>query len=153
VTIQVHVNRVDRWSETTGIDEGLLVGAARATLEEAGAHGEGELSVTLVDRSEIRELNAAWLDREGPTDVVAFDLGAGASVLGDVYLCPELALEAVELGEAASAREELVRLVIHGTLHVLGHEHPEGPERWESPMFELQERLVERVLEGGEKGC
>lgn len=153
MTVRVHVNRVDPWSEVTGIDEGLLVGAARTTLEAVGAGGEGELSVTLVDRDEIRDLNAAWLDREGPTDVVAFDLGTGASVLGDVYLCPELALEAVERGEAASAREELVRLVIHGTLHVLGHEHPEGPERWESPMFELQERLVERVLGGGEERC
>lgn len=153
MTIRVHVNRVDPWSEATGIDEGLLVGAARTALEAVDAGGEGEVSVTLVDRDEIRDLNAAWLDREGPTDVVAFDLGTGASVLGDVYLCPELALEAVERGEAASAREELVRLVIHGTLHVLGHEHPEGPERWKSPMFELQERLVERVLGGGEEGC
>ncbi|MFW6010459.1 MAG: rRNA maturation RNase YbeY [Gemmatimonadota bacterium] len=153
MTIQVHVNRVDPWSEATGIDQELLAGAARTTLEEAGSHRGGELSVTLVDRNEIRDLNAAWLDRKGPTDVVAFDLGDDTSVLGDVYLCPELALEAVERGEAASAREELVRLVIHGTLHVLGHEHPEGPERWESSMFELQERLVQRVLGGDEQGC
>ena len=41
---------------------------------------------------------------------------------------------------------ELLRLAIHGALHVLGHDHPDGPERWDSPMFDLQERLVEEVL-------
>ena len=46
----------------------------------------------------------------------------------------------------ASLTEELVRLAIHGTLHVLGHEHPEGEDRYTCEMFILQERLVQALL-------
>jgi len=44
-------------------------------------------------------------------------------------------------------REELARLAIHGVLHVLGHDHPEGDDRFASPMYVLQERLLEEVFE------
>lgn len=107
---------------------------------------EGELSVTCLDEEAMAALNRRWLDREGSTDVVAFDLGDGERLTGDVYLCP-----AVARRRAADAgvpfREEMVRLAVHGTLHVLGHDHPEGEERWSSPMFELQESLVARALD------
>ena len=43
-------------------------------------------------------------------------------------------------------REELARLVVHGTLHVLGHDHPEDDSRLRSPMWRRQERLLRRVL-------
>lgn len=112
----------------------------------AGAGREGELSVTCLDEEAMAALNRRWLDREGSTDVVAFDLGDGERLTGDVYLCP-----AVARRRAADAgvpfREEIVRLAVHGTLHVLGHDHPEGEERWSSPMFELQESLVARALD------
>ena len=49
-----------------------------------------------------------------------------------------------------SLDEELVRLVIHGVLHVLGHDHPEGSDRFTSPMFKLQERLVCQVFKHSE---
>ena len=44
------------------------------------------------------------------------------------------------------------RLSVHGTLHVLGHDHPEGSERADSPMFGLQERLVRAIMIGGSEG-
>lgn len=152
MSVQVHLNRVEPWEASTGVDAGLLERAVRATLEEAATSPEGELSVTLVDSDDMAALNAEWFGREGLTDVVAFDLGGEEGLLGDVYVCPRVALEAVEAGEAPNSREELVRLVIHGTLHVLGHDHPEGPERWESAMYALQERLVTRVLAPEEPG-
>ena len=46
-----------------------------------------------------------------------------------------------------SFRHELVRLAVHGTLHVLGHDHPEDDERDTSPMFRLQETLVRGILD------
>lgn len=146
MTVRVHLNGVGRWRASAEVDEELLERAVRSTLEAAAGDARGEMSVTLVESGEIEALNRRWLDREGATDVVAFDLGDGDEILGDVYVCPEVAGEAVRAGEAASSREELVRLVIHGTLHVLGHDHPEGPDRWESRMYRLQERLVARVL-------
>ena len=68
-------------------------------------------------------------------------------MVGDVYVCPAVArATASEVG--VSEEEELLRLVVHGTLHVLGHDHPVGEGRSESTMFELQEALVRQVMEG-----
>ncbi|MGB1655967.1 MAG: rRNA maturation RNase YbeY [Longimicrobiales bacterium] len=104
-----------------------------------------EVSVTLLDDARIQELNATYLERDRPTDVIAFSLGGTDGVLGDVYIGYEQAArQADEHGEILAT--ELLRLAIHGTLHVLGYDHPEGSERLESPMFVLQERLVAEVL-------
>lgn len=89
-------------------------------------------------------MNRHYLSRDRPTDVIAFELGDPPVVLGDVYLCPEVAeAEAEERGIDPS--REILRLVIHGTLHALGWEHPEGAGREESEMFRLQERLLEEL--------
>ena len=65
-------------------------------------------------------------------------------MLGDVYIAPEVAADhATELEIEAS--EEVLRLVIHGVLHVLGHDHPEGEDRQSSAMFRLQEELLGRL--------
>lgn len=128
------------------VDPAPLDRAARLVLRHVGVP-EAEISVTLLDDAGIAELNARWLGKDGPTDVLAFSLGTGPGPLGDVYVGAEQARrQAEELGEPFG--EELVRLVVHGVLHVLGHDHPEGPERTGSPMFELQEALVRRVLAG-----
>ena len=67
--------------------------------------------------------------------------------MGDVYIGYEQAhRQAGELG--FDPEEELVRLVVHGVLHVLGYDHPEGEDRTGSPMFERQEALVRAILEG-----
>lgn len=106
--------------------------------------GGGEISLTLVSDPEIRRLNREYLDRDRATDVIAFTLGDDP-LLGDVYVGMERAVDqAVEAG--VSIEEELVRLAVHGTLHVLGHEHPEGPDRLESAMFAVQERIVREVM-------
>jgi probable rRNA maturation factor len=93
----------------------------------------------------MRELNRRYLGKDRPTDVIAFTLGEGGDLVGDVYLgVGQARRQADELGIPLG--EELARLAIHGTLHVLGHDHPEGPDRELSPMFELQERLLREVL-------
>ena len=125
----------------------LGVRRALATLEPSSA----EVSVALVDDVCIAALNQRFLDEPGPTDVLAFSLGDGADVVGDVYVgFEQAARQAEELG--VSVEEELVRLAIHGTLHVLGHDHPEGEDRESSPMFVLQERLVGEVMRDAERG-
>jgi probable rRNA maturation factor len=50
------------------------------------------------------------------------------------------------LRQGVSAQEELLRLVVHGTLHVLGHDHPESDARTKSPMWRKQERILARVV-------
>lgn len=106
----------------------------------------GEVSVAFVDDEAIRTLNRRFLDRDRPTDVLAFGLhGEGEPPVGDVYVGLEQARRQADEREIA-LDEELLRLAIHGTLHVLGHDHPEGPERADSEMFRRQESLVRRVV-------
>ena len=130
-------------------DPGTIERAVHLALETAvGAEtpSRAEISVALVDDVSIALLNERFLDREGTTDVLAFSLGDAIDVVGDVYVGFEQASrQAAELG--ISLAEELVRLAIHGTLHVLGYDHPEDDEREESPMFALQERLVRRAMQ------
>lgn len=107
--------------------------------------GEGRramISVTFLGRDRMRRLNARYLGHDRPTDVMAFGLtGAGAEVVGDVYLCPWVAAREAR-ARGLQLRHELIRLVVHGTLHVLGWEHPEGENRAASPMWRRQERYV-----------
>jgi rRNA maturation RNase YbeY len=65
-------------------------------------------------------------------------------VIGDIYIAPDVARENARTA-GAPAREELTRLVVHGTLHVLGYDHPEGDGRDRSSMWKRQERLVRRL--------
>lgn len=152
--VEIHLNRVPAREEAEGEPlEAALRRGVRLALAAPGPEGpapaegrSGELSVTCLGEEEMARLNRRWLEREGPTDVIAFDLGSGERLTGDVYLCPAVARrQAAEAG--VSVREELVRLAVHGTLHVLGHDHPEGEDRWTSPMFELQEGLLARALD------
>ena len=143
---EVHVNGIDRWP-LVALSRGDVVRAARAALASQPGPHEGELSISFVDDAEIAELNLRWLDRAGPTDVIAFSLGSPESVLGDVYVSVDTAT-ANAAGLEIAAEEELLRLVIHGTLHVLGHDHPEGAGRESSEMFRLQEELLRGLRNG-----
>lgn len=131
----------------TDVPRESLERAVRAVLDRQGVD-EAEISVALLDDPAIRALNRAHLGHDRPTDVIAFALwDEGEPVVGDVYLGWEQALrQADEAG--VGAEEELVRLVVHGTLHVLGWDHPEAAaDRAESPMYRRQEALVREVLQ------
>jgi probable rRNA maturation factor len=118
-----------------------MVTAARSAIEADPGLTDGELSITLVGDDEMARLNVEWLDRTGSTDVIAFSLGSAESVLGDVYIAPDTARENAS-GLGVDLLEEILRLVIHGTLHVVGYDHPEGPDRSASEMYRLQEELL-----------
>ena len=144
--VTVHVNGIERWPRA-GVTRGDLIRAARAAIATHPGPNAGELSISLVDDAEISELNMRWLDRAGPTDVIAFSLGSPESVLGDVYISVDTATanaDELDIG----TEEELLRLVIHGTLHVLGHDHPEGAGRESSEMYRLQEELLRGLRSG-----
>jgi probable rRNA maturation factor len=121
--------------------ERLLEDAVVATVRARGLN-DAEISLTLLGDEAIADLNRRFLRHEGPTDVISFALfEEGELPVGDVYIGYEQALrQAADNG--VSAEQELARLAVHGTLHVLGEDHPEGEERVESPMWALQERIV-----------
>ncbi len=109
------------------VDVKLLKERARGMMAQTG-HRNSELSIALVDDAGIRELNAAWRQKKRATDVLSFSLLEGEGVghrgelLGDVVISVETA------ARQAAARhrgldEEVARLVIHGLLHILGHDH------------------------------
>ena len=136
-------------------------GSLRPRLERAvgqvlaweGARARVEL--TLLDAHAMRRLNRRATGRRGLTDVLAFALPQpDGALLGDVYICPAAAARWVKNGARArgnggGVEEELVRLAVHGTLHVLGYDHPDGPGRTRSVMWGRQERYVRRLLRGG----
>jgi len=127
-----------------------LAAAARAVLRAERVRS-ALLSITLVDRGTIARLNRDHLGHRGPTDVISFGFTRASDrdpVIGDVYIAPEVARVNAR-AHRTGARDELVRLVVHGTLHVLGHDHPDGVARTASPMWKRQEQLVRRIRGAG----
>lgn len=111
-----------------------------------GERRRAAVSVNFIGPARIRRLNAEWQGHDRPTDVLAFSLKQpGREPLGDVYVCPAVArAQAKSFG--VPLREELLRLVIHGTLHVLGHDHPAGRGWTQSTMWRKQERYLGCVV-------
>ena len=105
------------------------------------------VSLTLMTPRKMAALNMKHLQHDGPTDIITFGFRDPAGALiGDVYVCPSVAMANAK-AFGVSQREELLRLAVHGALHVLGYEHPDGERRTSSPMWKLQERLLKRVLQ------
>ncbi len=132
--------------------EGVRVPVALArvdALARAVLRGErvrdAALSFTFVTRRAIAGLNRRHLGHRGPTDIITFELAGapGVPLGGDIYISPEVAREhAVAFGRPV--REELARVVVHGTLHAIGYTHPEDAGREASSMWARQERYLAR---------
>ena len=119
---------------------------ARAVLRAEGV-ADALLSITFVTARRIAILNRRHLGHRGATDVISFGFvraRRGDPVVGDVYIAPDVARRNA-LVHGIAVREELARLVVHGTLHTLGFDHPEGGGRVTSPMWRRQEQLLRRL--------
>ena len=102
------------------------------------------ISVAFVGRTTIARLNRTYLGHDGTTDVIAFGMGRetpSMPAIGDIYICPEVARRNARRHSVALA-QELSRLVVHGCLHVAGHDHPDDESRTSSPMWKRQERVL-----------
>lgn len=153
MSLLVQVGTADAPADRFGSpDAAVLASRLRSAVEAAlrtEAYDDAEISLTLLADAAIAALNERYLDHEGPTDVLSFTLHEpGESPLGDVYIGWEQALRQAERLDVPAA-EELVRLAVHGTLHVLGHDHPAGEAREASEMWTLQERIVRSLVEAG----
>ncbi len=148
------------------VDVKRVAQLSRFVMDRLRVHPQAELCVKLVDEATIAELNEQWMDKEGPTDVLAFpmdELRPGLvneepeeGVLGDLVLCPQVAerqaAEARGKGQPGyTTTDEIDLLTTHGILHLLGFDHAEPEEHAE--MFGLQARLLTEwsaVLGGAE---
>lgn len=115
------------------VDLRRLRARARRVLAEL-CHAGSELSVALVDDAAMAELNVAWRGRRGPTDVLAFAQAEGehalhrGPLLGDVVISLDTARRQARRA-GRSTDEEVARLLVHGVLHLLGHDHARSAER------------------------
>lgn len=117
--------------------------AVRAVL--AGEKRSAHISVTFLGQAAMRRLNREYKHHDRPTDVIAFSLPQpDGSLAGDIYLCRSVAAREARERDIP-VRQELLRLVIHGTLHVLGHDHPADKRREQSSMWKRQERYLRAV--------
>lgn len=110
---------VERWQQL-----------AVAVLSDLGVGGE--LTLSFIDRDDIAELNAEHMGATGPTDVLSFPLDDEVvegvpTLLGDIVISPAVAA-AQYADHAGTLDDELALLVVHGVLHVLGHDHAEPAE-------------------------
>ena len=123
---------------------GLIERAARETLRHQAVLGDPDLTIVITDDERLRELNRQYLGLNEPTDVLAFpsketDPDTGARYLGDVTISlPRAEQQAREAGH--SLPDEVQLLVVHGVLHLLGHDH-EKPED-KAHMWHAQRQIL-----------
>ena len=111
----------------------------------------GELTVMFVDEQTIADLHDVHMGDPSPTDVLSFPLDAESAIeasiddvpllLGDVVVCPAVAMRNSP-EHAGTITDELALLVVHGTLHILGHDHAEPAT--EQAMQARERELLER---------
>ena len=130
------------------LDLKALEARMRRVLEGLACAEATELSLVFTDDPGIAVLNQDYLGRVGPTNVLAFPMGEGQfadlnpGLLGDVVVSVDTAWrEAADNG--LDPREHLARLLIHGILHIMGHDHLQDEDQAKA-MEELTERLLEQ---------
>lgn len=145
VTIDVE----DRgWEAIPGLDAGARAALATA-LQIAGIVDDDiEVSLVFTGDAEIAALNKAWRGKDGPTNVLSFPadefpVPAGeARPLGDIVLaCGTVAREAAEQGKTLP--HHAIHLIVHGLLHLLGHDHMEPAEA--DAMEDLERRILSQL--------
>ena len=131
------------------VDEASLQRLALHAFEHLNVHRDAELAIVLVDEAAIEQLHVQWMDEPGPTDVLSFpmdELRPGSDdettppgLLGDIVLCPQVAIQQAEVA-GHSTQDELLLLTTHGILHLLGFDHAEPEE--EKEMFGIQRDIL-----------
>lgn len=125
----------------------LLERAARFTLELQPDSADADITIVLTDDRQLHELNRDFLGVDAPTDVLSFpsseeDPETGTSYLGDILISiPRAAQQALAGGHPLEAEVQL--LVVHGVLHLLGHDHAEAEEK--ALMWNEQAKVLERL--------
>ena len=125
----------------------LLERAARTALEHETQSLDSELSIILTDDARLHELNLNYLGVDAPTDVLSFpasetDPETGARYIGDILISgPRAQTQADAAGHSLESEVQL--LVVHGVLHLIGHDHAEAEEK--ARMWKAQAEILERL--------
>ena len=107
-----------------------------------------ELTIRIVDKNEMTELNSTYRKKNKPTNVLSFpfdmpeECGDDLPILGDIVICAEIVAE-----EAATQNKALeahwAHMVVHGTLHLIGFDHEEEAE---AILMETEEIKILEIL-------
>jgi probable rRNA maturation factor len=135
---------------TIEVDEAILQRLVSFALDHMHVHRDAELAIMLVDEAAMEQLHVQWMDEPGPTDVLSFpmdelrpgtdDAMTPPGLLGDIVLCPQVAIAQAETA-GHSTLDELLLLTAHGLLHLLGFDHAEPDE--EKEMFGIQRDILQ----------
>jgi probable rRNA maturation factor len=147
---------VNETQETVDLEK-VRAMAAHA-LGELNIHPDSELSIIFVDETAMEKLHIEWMDEPGPTDVLSFPMDElrpgldgvepNPGLLGDVVVCPTVAAAQAEKA-GHSTLDEILLLVTHGILHLLGYDHAEPDD--EKEMFGLQKELLASFAKAKQK--
>ena len=113
------------------------------------AFPDGELSILLVDDPQIEQLNRKYLNREGPTNVIAFPMREGSfgdlnpQLLGDVVISTDTAASEAVVADIPT-ETRITELLIHGILHLFGYDH-ENDEQEACRMEQKSSELISVV--------
>ncbi len=135
----------DGWAAVPGL-EALVERTLAAAFAEAGPGGNAEVSLLFCDDAAIRRLNADWRGQDKATNVLSFPAGGGAMpgvrLLGDMAVAWETTRREA-LAEGKPLQAHLAHLLVHGLLHLLGHDHE--TDREADAMEQLERRILERL--------
>jgi probable rRNA maturation factor len=129
------------------ISEQLVKSAAAGAMRHQAGPEDADLTIVLTDDAQLRTLNRDYLNVDAPTDVLSFssdqtDPETGSRYLGDILISVDRA--AAQAGEAGHAVEaEVQLLVVHGVLHLLGHDHADPDER--AIMWKAQAEILSNL--------
>jgi probable rRNA maturation factor len=138
----------DAWTTVAGFSD-RIGSVLEASAEEAGAGlaEAAEVGVLLCDDATIRALNRTWRGIDKPTNVLSFPLAAPAALeaappLGDIVVAFETAAREAD-AEGKALSDHATHLIVHGFLHLLGHDHVEPTPA--ATMEALERRILERL--------
>jgi probable rRNA maturation factor len=131
----------------TSFPQDLLERAARTALEHQSQSLDSDLSIILTDDARLHELNLNYLGVDAPTDVLSFpasetDPETGARYIGDILISiPRAQAQADAAGHSLEAEVQL--LVVHGVLHLIGHDHAEADDK--ARMWKAQTEILKQL--------
>jgi probable rRNA maturation factor len=136
----IHIEVGGRYAEHISIRQ--LTTAARAALDRPGVARRVELTIVVTGDAQLRKLNRQFRHIDTPTDVLSFNADDGSAYLGDIVISyPKAKAQAKAGGHPIAA--ELQLLVVHGVLHLLGHDHHTRAEQ--AKMWRAQSAVLRSI--------
>lgn len=138
--------KINNLNKKRGIGNDIIKKAAFLVLNDYGIR-EALIDITFLTDSRIKNLNKKYMRKDRPTDVLSFSLNGGVSkknqtLIGDIYISSDTAYRN-SVKFKTNFREELMRYVIHGVLHLLGFR--DSPTAEKIRMRDLEEKFLKRI--------